>query len=106
MRGRIREEEAIRRRGANLQYLRVKEAETGGDWRLVVIVSEGGSLEEQGKRTEGILRMKLREGLSQGTEPQGGNSMDATRFRERVSTKQRRIAEEAGETGPHGARKG
>jgi hypothetical protein len=99
MRGRIREEEAIRRRGA-AQPVPASEGKRSERGRAVssrraVIVPEGVSPEKQGNRAEGTLTWERREGLLREKEPTGGNTMNTSRFRETVSTKQRRIAEVA-----------
>jgi hypothetical protein len=101
MRGRIREDEAIRRRGAAqpVPASEGRRSERGRavSSRRVVIVPEGGSPKKQGNRTEGTLTWERREGLPREKEPTGGNTMDTSRFWDTVSTKQRRIAEVTGE---------
>jgi hypothetical protein len=98
--GRIREDEAIRRKGANSRYPasegRRSERESAVCNRRTAIVPEGGSPKKQGNRTAGTLALKRREKLPQGKEPSGRNTMDTSRFSDTVSTKQRRITEVAG----------
>jgi hypothetical protein len=89
MRGRIREDEAIRRRGATrpVPGSEGKRSEQGraASSRRAAIVPEGGSPKKQGNLTEGTLAWKRREGLSQGKEPTGGNSMDTSDYSPRYS---------------------